>query len=53
MARWCAEAAHMLEAPGAHHAERQAAEAKRFDVPMRQWLDGFFDLWLGAQDDEA
>jgi len=53
MARWCAEAAHMLEAPGAQDAERQAAEAKRFDAPMRLWLDGFFDLWLGAREDES
>ena len=49
MARWCAEAAHMLEAPGAQDAERQVAAAKRFDAPMEQWLDGFFDLWLGAE----
>jgi GMP synthase (glutamine-hydrolysing) len=49
MARWCAEAAHMLEAPGAQDAERQVAAAKRFDAPMERWLDGFFDLWLGAE----
>lgn len=49
MARWCAEAADKLAAPGAHSAERQVAEAKRFDAPMAQWLDGFFDLWLGAE----
>ncbi len=53
LARWCAEAAHMLAAPGAHDAGRQVAESKRFDAPMRQWLDGFFDFWLGARDDET
>jgi len=51
MARWCAEAAHMLEAPGAQDAERQVAGAKRYDAPMRLWLDGFFDLWLGGRED--
>lgn len=51
MARWCAEAAHMLDQPGAQDAERQAAAAKRFDAPMEQWLDGFFDIWLGARED--
>lgn len=53
MARWCAEAPHMLEAPGAHPAERQATEAERFDAPMARWLDGFFDLWLGADEDAS
>jgi len=53
MARWCAEAAHMLDAPGAQDAELQADCAKRFDAPMQQWLDGFFDLWLGAPDDRS
>lgn len=46
MARWCSEASHMLEAPGAHDAERQAADSRRFDSPMSQWLDGFLDHWL-------
>ena len=54
LARWCSEAAHMLEAPGAHDAARQKAEAERYDAPMEGWLDGFFDLWLGPEDgDEA
>ena len=48
MARWCTAAAHMLEAPGAHDAARQQADAERFDAPLRQWLDDFFDSWLGA-----
>lgn len=47
MARWCTAAAHMLDAPGAHDAARQKAEAELFDAPLRHWLDGFFDLWLG------
>jgi GMP synthase (glutamine-hydrolysing) len=51
--RWCSEAGHMLEAPGAHDAERQIAEAKRFDAPMARWLDGFLDLWLRPEPAEA
>lgn len=53
LARWCAEAAHMLDAPGAHGAARQIAESKRFDGPMRRWFDGFLDLWLEGQAAEA
>lgn len=52
MARWCSEATEKLAAPGAHSAERQAAEAKRFDAPLAAWLDGFFDLWL-SEDGEV
>lgn len=45
--RWCREASEMLDAPGAHDAQRQIAEAQRYDAPMARWLDGFLDLWLG------
>ncbi|MEE8534692.1 MAG: hypothetical protein V3S45_01530 [Kiloniellales bacterium] len=45
--RWIEEAGHMLDAPGAHDATRQRADAERYDEPMVQWLDGFFDTWLG------
>ena len=53
LARWCVEAAHMLDAPGAHDAARQIAESRRFDAPMRRWLDGFLGLWLRGQVAEA
>ena len=46
--RWCSEAAHMLAEPGAHDAERQRADAARYDAAMAEWLDDFFDSWLGA-----
>ena len=45
--RWIEEAGHMLDEPGAHAAARQRADAARYDQPMVQWLDGFFDTWLG------
>jgi len=51
--RWCREASHMLDAPGAHDVARQMAEAQRFDEPMARWLDGFLDLWLGPVPAEA
>ena len=53
LARWCREAGEMLEAPGAHDAQRQFAECRRYDAPMRQWLDGFLNLWLGREAVEA
>lgn len=51
--RWCREAAEMLDAPGAHGAARQIAEAERYDKPMARWLEGFLDLWLEGQVAEA
>jgi GMP synthase (glutamine-hydrolysing) len=46
-ARWMREAAHMLEEPGAQPAERQMADAKRYDPGMEAWLRGFLNSWLG------
>lgn len=49
LVRWMEEAGHMLSAPGAHGAERQLADAQRFDAPMSRWLEGFLDSWLSEQ----
>ncbi|MEE8144937.1 MAG: GMP synthase [Kiloniellales bacterium] len=49
LTRWIREAGHMLVEPGAHSAERQLADTKRFDAPMSRWLDRFFDGWLGVE----
>lgn len=36
----------MLGEPGAHSRERQLADARRYDEPMRVWFEDFLDRWL-------
>ena len=48
MQRWLAEASHMLDAPGAHDAERQRQDSGRHDGPMQDWFDGFLSAWLAG-----
>ena len=45
--RWITEAGHMLAEPGAHSADRQIADAERYDGPMESWFEKFLDVWLG------
>ncbi len=45
MTRWMSEAAHKLSRPGAQPAERQLADARLHDEPLRQWLDRFLEGW--------
>jgi len=40
---WLDASSHMLNEPGAHGRERQEADAKRFDRPMKDWLLTFID----------
>jgi GMP synthase (glutamine-hydrolysing) len=51
METWFASASHMLEYPGAHDAERQRADARRFTDGVDRWLDGFLDRWLKSGTD--
>ena len=46
MNRWIAEAGHMLVEPGAHGAERQRRDSRRYDRSMSLWLESFLDRWL-------
>ena len=46
MTRWIENAAHMLTNPNAHPAERQLADAARYDAPLAAWLDRFLRSWL-------
>ncbi len=43
---WMDDAAHMLNAPGAHPRERQEADARRFERPMADWLTTLIDTHL-------
>jgi GMP synthase (glutamine-hydrolysing) len=45
---WLDASGHMLTEPGAHGRERQAADAKRFDPPMADWLLNLIDGHLLA-----
>ena len=40
---WLDASEHMLDEPGAHGRERQAADARRFDQPMVDWLLNLID----------
>lgn len=50
MERWISSAAHMLENPNAHKADRQRADASQFDAPLSAWLDRFMRHWLKSPD---
>jgi len=46
ISRWLREAAHMLDNPNAHKAERQLADAAKYDAALEAWLDRFLERWI-------
>ncbi|MGH6948971.1 MAG: glutamine amidotransferase-related protein [Kiloniellales bacterium] len=46
--RWVTEAGHMLSNSNAHPAERQLADAARYDAPLAAWLERFLTTWLAS-----
>jgi GMP synthase (glutamine-hydrolysing) len=47
MQRWLEASATDLDQPGAHAADRQLADAERYQSAVHAWLEGFLDAWLG------
>lgn len=48
VARWVAEDAEMHGKPGAHSAERQLADDRRYNAPMGTWFTRFLKEWIAA-----
>ncbi|WP_349358453.1 glutamine amidotransferase [Stappia sp.] len=53
MVRWTTRAAPRMELPGARQRRDHFAGRFVFDPPVKAWLDGFLDRWIGRADDKA